>query len=135
MSKRIESQKIIITCLPEKVFNFLGDFHNFTSLLPEHVDNWQSAGDSCSFEIKGLTTVGLRITGTTPFSKISMKSEGKLPFNFTFDTFIEDTAPQQCQVQLIIESDMNPYIAMMAAKPLQNCVDMLLPKLKEEMEK
>jgi carbon monoxide dehydrogenase subunit G len=135
MSRRIESQKLIINCLPEKVFNTLGNFDNFTSLLPEQVANWQSTGDSCSFEVKGLATLGLRITSKTPFSKINMKGEGKIPFGFNLETYIQDAGNQQCQVQLIIDADMNPFIAMMAEKPLQNFVDALLTRLKEEMEK
>jgi len=135
MSRRIESQKIIINCLPEKIYNFLGNFDNFTALLPEQVANWQSTGDSCSFEVKGLATVGLRITGKSPFTNINMIGEGKLPFGFTLDTFIQEMSPLQCQVQLVINASMNPFIAMMAEKPLHNFIDMLLPKLKEEMEK
>jgi carbon monoxide dehydrogenase subunit G len=135
MSRRIESQKAIINCQPEKVYAFLSNFDNFTNLLPEQVTNWQSTGDSCSFEVKGLATLGFRITGKTPFTLINMVGEGKLPFGFTFDTYIREVVPQQCEVQLVIDADMNPFIAMMAEKPLQNFVDALLPRLKEEMEK
>lgn len=135
MSRRIESQKVMIHCPAEKVYTFLGNFDNFTSLMPEQVVNWQSTGDSCSFEVKGLATLGLRITGKTPFSHISMIGEGKLPFGFTFESNIQEAEPQLCQVQLVIVADMNPFIATMAERPLQNFVDMILPKLKEEMEK
>lgn len=135
MSRRIESQNVQIHCRPEKVYSFLSNFDNFGSLLPEQVADWQSTGDSCSFEVKGLAKLGLRIIEKTPFSRISMKGEGKLPFGFTFNTIIQDSAPEQCQVQLVINADMNPFIAMMAEKPLQNFVDLLLPRLKEEMEK
>jgi carbon monoxide dehydrogenase subunit G len=135
MSRRIESQQVIINCLPEKVYNFLGNFDNFASLLPEQVANWQSSGDSCSFEVKGLATLGLRITHKTPFSQISMVGEGKLPFGFTIETIIQQTDSMNCQVQMVIDADMNPFIAMMAEKPLQNFIDMLMPRLKQEMEK
>jgi carbon monoxide dehydrogenase subunit G len=135
MSRRIESQKVAIDCTPEKIFNFLGNFDNFEKLLPEQVANWQSTGDSCSFQVKGLATIGLRITTKTSFTKVSMIGEGKLPFGFTFDTHIQEAGTQRCQVQLVINADMNPFIAVMAEKPLQNFVDMLLPKLKEQMEK
>ncbi len=135
MSKHIESKKTTINCIAEKIYNFLGNFDNFNSLLPEEVGEWQSTGDSCSFMVKGLPKIGLRIVGRTPFSKLSMKSEGKLPFGFIFDTFIYENVSQQCQVHLIIDSDMNPFIATMAEKPLQNFVDVLLVKLKEEMER
>jgi hypothetical protein len=134
MSKRIESIKTPINCAAEKVYYFLGDFDNFTHLLPEQVDGWQSSGDSCTFEVKGLPKIGLRHSDKIAFEKISMKSEGKLPFTFTLDTHIQEHTPYQCQVQLIIDSDMNPFIAVMAEKPLQNFVDSLLIKLKDQME-
>jgi len=135
MSRRIESEKISINCAAEKVYNFLGNFDNFASLLPGQVANWQSTGDSCSFEVKGLAKLGLRITDKIPFTKISMKGEGKIPFGFSLNAFFIENSSEQCQVQLVIDADMNPFIAMMAEKPLQNFVDLLLPRLKEEMEK
>lgn len=135
MSKRIESEKVNILCSTEKVYNFISNFDHFSDLLPEQVENWQSSGDACSFEVKGLATIGLRITSKTPFSNVSMKGEGKLPFNFTFEVNISEIAPQESLVQIVIDSDMNQFIAMMAAKPLQNFVDILVSKLKMELEK
>ena len=135
MSRRIESQKTAIRCKPEKVFNFLGNFDHFEALLPEQVTNWISTGDSCSFDVKGLASLGFRITSKIPYSKICMAGEGKLPFNFTFDTNIEETAAGQCIVQAVINSDMSHFIAIMAEKPLQNFIDQIVVKLKEEMEK
>jgi hypothetical protein len=59
MSRQIESEKVTIKSHPERIFNFIGNFDNFKSLLPDKVENWQSTGDSCSFEVKGLATLGL----------------------------------------------------------------------------
>jgi len=135
MSRRIESEIVTINALPEKVYNFISNFDNFTNLVPEQVENWQSTGDSCSFEVKGLATLGLRITGKSPFSKVTMKGEGKLPFNFTIESLIQETFPGQCQVQLILDSDMSQFIAVMAANPLRNFIDVIVKKLKQVMEK
>jgi len=135
MSKRIESDKVSINCRSEKVYNFISNFDNFTKLLPEQVENWQSNGDSCSFDVKGLATVGLRIIGKEPFSKVSMQGEGKLPFNFTLDANILETVQQQCEVQLVINSDMSQFISLMAANPLKNFIDTLASRLKLEMER
>lgn len=135
MSKRIESNTEIINCKAEKIYNFLGNFDNFHSLLPEQVINWQSTGDSCSFEIKGLATLGLRITERVPFAKIKMLGEGKIPFGFTLEALMTEKADEQCEAQFVMDADMNPFIAMMAEKPLKNFVDMLVPRLKQEMEK
>ncbi len=135
MSKRIESQKLLIDCHSEKAFDFIGNFDNFSALIPGAVQNWQSNGDSCTFEIKGLPTLGLRITGKTPYSQISMIGEGKIPFGFTFDAYIEETSLRQCTSHLMIDADMNPFIASLAEKPLKNFVDMLINKLKTELER
>jgi carbon monoxide dehydrogenase subunit G len=135
MSRRIESKQVTIKCLPQKVYDFLTNFDNFGRLLPEQVENWQSSGDSCSFEVKGLAALGLRITSKVPYTEIIMIGEGKLPFGFTLETFIRQSDTEKSQVQMVIDADMNPFIAMMAEKPLQNFVDMILPRLKEEMEK
>jgi len=135
MSKRIESQKVAINCVSEKVYSFLSNFDNFYTLLPDQVANWQSTGDSCRFEVKGLATIGLRITHKTPFSHIGMIGEGKLPFGFTFDVAIAEIEREQCQVQVVINADMNPFMAVLAEKPLQGFMDALLPRLKQEMEK
>jgi carbon monoxide dehydrogenase subunit G len=135
MSKRIESDKLTINCAPEKVYDFIGDFDNFTALLPDKVENWQSTGDSCTFEVKGLATLGLRITGKIPFTQVNMKGEGKLPFNFTISTLIQETPPNHCLVQMVVDTDMNQFIAMMAQGPLQNFIDQLVSRLKIEMEK
>jgi carbon monoxide dehydrogenase subunit G len=135
MSRKIESDRVSIRCTPQKVYDFITDFDNFGHLLPEQVVNWQSSGDSCSFEIKGLATLGLRITEKKPYSLISMVGEGKIPFGFTFNVLIDGDGEQNCIVQIVIDADMNPFIAMMAEKPLQNFVNLILPKLKSEMEK
>jgi len=135
MSKRIESEKVTINSSPEKIFNFIGNFDNFSALLPEKVENWQSTGDSCSFEVKGLATLGLRITERIPFTKVSMTGEGRLPFNFTLAAIMHETSLQQSEVQLIIDSDMSQFIAMMAANPLKDFINAFVNKLKIEMEK
>jgi carbon monoxide dehydrogenase subunit G len=135
MSKRIESDIVRIVSKPEKIYNFISNFDNFSYLLPEKVENWQSTGDSCSFEVKGLATLGLLFTEKSPYSKVRMKGEGKLPFNFTLEANIDEKEYNDCEVQLIIDSDMSHFISLMAANPLKNFIDTLASRLKIEMEK
>jgi carbon monoxide dehydrogenase subunit G len=135
MSRIIKSEVTAIHCPAEKVYHFISNFNNFGHLMPEQVVNWKADDQSCSFEVKGIATLGLRITNKVPFSLISMKGEGKIPFGFTFDTHINQTDQNNCTVEIKITADMNPFIAMMAEKPLQNLVDMMMPRLKTEMEK
>ena len=135
MSKKIESEIKSIDRPSAVIYNFLNDFTNFSRLMPEQVVNWQATSDTCSFEIKGLATLGLRIIERLPDSKIVMQSEGKLPFDFQLNSYINRVTDDSANVQLVINSDMNPFVSMMAEKPLANFVNILVSKLKEEMEK
>ena len=43
------------------VFSFLSDFNNFQDLMPEQIVNWKSENDSCSFTIKGMSDINMKI--------------------------------------------------------------------------
>jgi carbon monoxide dehydrogenase subunit G len=134
MSKVINSDAVTINRPQADIFNFISDFNNFGHLMPEQVVNYQSQTDSCSFEIKGLATLGLRIIEKIPYSKVTMKGEGKLPFDFKFIYASDIVTDTSAEIVLTIDADMNAFMAMMAASPLQNFVNMLAAKLKEVME-
>ena len=135
MSKKIESEITMINRPAAAMYTFLNDFNNFSHLMPEQVINWQATSDTCTFEIKGLATLGMRIIERVPYSKLVMKGEGKIPFDFLLNSNITPVNDNSSRVQLVIVADMNPFISMMAEKPLANFVDMLVVKLKEVMEK
>jgi hypothetical protein len=134
MSKIIKSDAVTVNCSLAEIFGFISDFNNFGHLMPEQVVNYKAEADSCSFEIKSLATLGLRIVEKSPHSKVVMKGEGKLPFNFSFTCDLNELSQNSTEVVLTIDADMNPFMAMMAATPLQNFVNLLAGKLKEVME-
>ena len=128
--KEIESEKLIITCPQEKIFNFLSDFNNFGKLMPEQIINWQSTENTCSFTIKGMTDLSMQIKEKMPSHTILISSYGKVPFDFELKCSFEDLGNYQTKSQLIFIADLNPMLSMMASKPLQNFVNMLNAKLK-----
>lgn len=135
MNRKLESKKVAIHRISKEIFDFLCDFNNFSHLLPQEVVSWQTSGDACSFELKGLATIGLRITEKIPFNSITMKGEGKIPFAFSFDFQISELSDAQSEVQIVALADMNPFIAMMAEKPLINLMDEIVLRLKTELER
>ncbi len=128
--KHIESEKLIINCKQDKIFTFLSNFNNFGKLMPEQIINWQSTEDSCSFTIKGMTDLSMKIKEKHAFHNILITSFGKVPFDFELKCSFEDLGNFQTQSQLIFIADLNPMLSMMASKPLQNFVNMLNDKLK-----
>ena len=127
---RIESDKTTISKTAKEVYDFLSDFNNFQKLMPEQVVDWKSTSDECTFTIKGMATLGMKIIEKTPNSLIKVAKNGSAPFDFTLLCMIEDLQ-QQCVVQLAFDADLNPMMKMMASKPLTNFLNILVNKLKE----
>jgi hypothetical protein len=128
---KIESEKVEIGNAAENIFTYLSDFNNFEKLMPPQVTNWTSTADECSFTINGMATIGMKIIEKAPFSKISIISNGKVPFEFKLFVLITEKDRSNCVGQLTFESDMNPMIKMMAEKPLGNFFNMLAQKMKD----
>jgi hypothetical protein len=128
---KIESDKVEINNSAEAIFNYLSDFNNFEKLMPPQVTNWTSTSEECSFTINGMATIGMKIIEKNPFSKITISSNGKVPFEFKLFVSLEEKDQANCVGQLLFESDMNPMIKMMVEKPLGNFFNMLAYKMKD----
>ena len=128
---KIESDKVEINNSAENIFNYLSDFNNFEKLMPSQVTNWTSTSEECSFTINGMATIGMKIIEKTPFTKITITSNGKVPFEFKLFVLIVETDTSNCVGQLLFESEMNMMIKMMVEKPLGNFFNMLAQKMKD----
>lgn len=121
---RIESEKTSVNQPANVVFDFLSDFNNFQKLMPEQVTNWESNQEEGSFTIKGMASLGMKISEKQPSNLIKIIRHGKAPFDFDMLCEIADKGPQS-EVQLIFNADLNPMLKMMAVKPLTNFMNML----------
>lgn len=110
----------------DSLFDFMGDFNHFKHLLPEDkIDNFQCTADQCSFGIKGLMPLTIKIKERLPKSRITFETTGVAKFVFTLHIHLLEN--QQANVEL--EGDMNPFIKAMAEKPLKELVNTMSSKL------
>jgi hypothetical protein len=130
----ISSDKVLICRDNSIVFNFVSDFDNFGKLMPEQVTDWKSTPDTCSFTISGMASLSMRMTIRQQFDKIVMTSEGKTPFAFELICHFQSISNDNTEAQIVFDADLSPMIAMMATRPLQNFVNILVHKLKEYAE-
>ncbi len=130
----IKSDTVTIKNNAQNIYYFLGDFNNFEKLMPEQVINWHATPDSCSFTIKGMTDLGMKMKEKTEFSKIIWASDGKAPFEFTLESDLQDRDDNSTEVNLIFNADLSPMLKILAMRPLQNFLNMLTGKLKTLME-
>ncbi|MEO0310840.1 MAG: hypothetical protein RIQ89_497 [Bacteroidota bacterium] len=129
---RIESKTQPLPFGIEKVFAFLNDCNNLQLLMPPEVSNWQSTASQCSFTIKGMATLGMKIAETTPPSQVKILREGKGPFDFILYCNLSDSGDQKSVIQLIFDADLNPMLKMMAVKPLTNFLNILTENLSKQ---
>ncbi len=128
---KFESNSISLNTDCKTVFEFLGDFRNFESLLPSQVSNWKADESSCSFTIKDLSDLSMRIDAKYPHNNIHIVSEGKNPVDFQLDYFFRGKEDNKCQLSIVFDVKLNPFQKMVASNALQNFINMLADKLKE----
>ena len=131
---KITSHTETIQASGEKIFSLLTDFNRFGKMLPEQVKNWESSENHCRFMIHDSVTITLRIAEKINFSKLIYQMENDHNIPATITLLLDDKEEKQ---ELFIEIEMNiPMIlAGMVKKPLQDFVNMLVLKIKQEAEK
>lgn len=123
----IKSDTLNTASTPEKLFDFMGDFNQFKHLLPQDkIEDFACTAEQCSFNIRGISSMTIRIKEKVPVSRITYETSGLAKFVFTLHILL-DKDPNTCRVEL--EGDMNPFIKAMANKPLTELVDTMASKL------
>jgi len=118
----------------EIIFEFLTDFRNFEKLMPEQIVNWQANANTCSFEIKGMASIQLRMVEKKAPEFLKIEAEGKSPFPFSLITRLKKKSDILTESFFKIDADVNPVMSMMVKRPLENLVNIMNDKLKEYIE-
>jgi len=127
----IKSETAVISRSAEVVYNFLSEFNNFGKLMPQQVTNWKATADQCSFTIQGMADIRLYMSGKQPFSLISYSSVNDSPFKFSINNHIESLDGNSAKATIVLVADLSPMLKMMAARPLENFVNLLVHKLRD----
>lgn len=95
----------------------------------DKVQNFLYTADSCSFDIKGITPMKIKLLEKKPFEYILFSSEGLSKFDFKLHVHFIGNAkePGQCRVDL--HGDLNPFIFKMAEKSLGSLANTMSSKL------
>ena len=125
---RIESDSATINKSPKEIFQFLSNFNNFKQLMPEQVVDWVSTDNDCSFTIKGMASLGMEFAEKTDDTQIKIIRKGKAPFDFILYCNISPVENNNAasNLQLAFDADLNPFLKMMAEKPLRNFLNILV---------
>lgn len=124
----LESKIVSLPKSAEEAFSFTSNFNNFGKLMPEQVINYQSTESTCSFTIQGMASLSMQHEKLIPSSEIVIIPNGKVPFDFKLFVLFTEKGSES-NVQIKMDADLNPFLKMMAEKPLTNFLNLLAEKL------
>lgn len=128
----LESKVSTTQDILKNLYTFLSDFKNFAGILPEDkVADFQYSENECSFTIKGITRLTIKLEDKNPFEFILFRSQGLAKFDFWLKVDFIGNADLIGQCKVNLSGDMNPFILAMAEKPLNNLIDTMSLKLSQ----
>ncbi len=114
------------------LFLFISDFKNFNSILPsDRIDDFKFTEDECSFNIKGITSMKIKIIEKHSHDYILFASQGLANFNFNLKVFFIGEANQNGECKILLYGELNPFIKAMAEKSLIQLVNVMSLKLSQ----
>lgn len=127
-----ESRKGNLTCSAQECFNFTTDLRHFEGLIPNStINNWKAEKESCSFTVSMLGTVSVRLTDKEMYKRVVYKGDALKKNDFELVLNISGDGAQPAEVKVILNAELNPMMKMIAAKPIEQFLEMLI----NEMEK
>ena len=120
----IQSQYVDNSKSEQEFFAIVSDMRNIPALLPEQAINVKADEDNLAFTVQGMGSIALRVSQRITYSLVQLVPVGKVPFPFVLNIKIAGLG-NNCRVMFEIDAELNPLMAMMAKRPLQNLVDMM----------
>jgi carbon monoxide dehydrogenase subunit G len=125
-----ESRTGKLNCTAEEVFRFVTDIRNFERFLPaKTVLNWNSERESCSFSVPVVGTVKVRLISREEFSNVVFRGDALRENDFTLSLDISDRHESVTEVKVSLVADLNPMIKMMASRPVNQFLEMLIQEM------
>ncbi len=128
----IKSKTIAVSAPASRIYDFISDFNNMEKLMPEKVVDWKSTMTTCTFTIQGMATLNMKQGQNKSNEQVQMIADGKNPFQYDLNTLISSQGEDASEIYLQLNADLNPMLAMMAKKPLENFVNILAEELAKQ---
>lgn len=119
-----ESAVYTISAKSVEISRFLSVPSNLYEILPhDRIEGWQADEHGCSFKIKGLAPVGLKLESHDANSIVYRSTTSK-PFEFKLVIHVNETGDKS-QLQASFDADVNNFMSMMLKTPLTNFLNSL----------
>jgi hypothetical protein len=134
-SSYFESRTGTVNVRSKEVFNFVTDLRNFERFAPAGtINNWNAGKDNCSFSVSMVGTVTVRLAEKVEFTKVVYSGDALKKDDFILTLDILDYAEQPAGVKVSLHADLNPIMKMMAARPIEQFLEMLINEMERFRE-
>lgn len=128
----LESRAAKVSYSPEEVYNFISDISNFRRFIPSgSFSDIDFKHDSCSFNVNNIGTVTVQLKEKILHKKVVFAGNALLQNDFTITLFLEETSGKQSEIKVAFEAEMNPFLKMAAAEPLNNFLETLVNEIEK----
>ena len=125
-----ESRSGKLTCNAEEVFAFVTDIRNFERFIPKGtINNWIAEKEWCSFSVSVLGTVNVRLAEKMKYNKVVFNGDALKKNDFSLVLAISDNNKNPAEVKVTLKADLNPMMKMMAAKPIDQFLQILIKEM------
>ena len=130
-----ESRHGKLSCNAQEVFNFVTDIRNFEQFIPGGtINNWSAEKESCSFSVSMIGTVSVRLAEKEKYSKVVFQGDALKKNDFSLTLSISENLKEPADVKVTLSADLNPLMKMMAAKPINQFLEMLINEMENFRE-
>ena len=100
--------------------------------MPEQIINWQSTESTCSFDIKGMAHINLLIGELVPDKLIRIVSGSDNPIDLEIRANFDKESPEKTSAYIELTADLSPMLQLLASGPMQNLVNIMADKMRDE---
>lgn len=125
-----ESRPGKLTCTAEELFRFVTDIRNFERFIPAGtISSWNAEKESCSFSVSMVGTVTLRLAEKMEYTRVVYAGDALKKNDFSLTLNISDNVKNPAEVRVRLSADLNPMMKMMASKPIQQFLEMIINEM------
>lgn len=126
----LKSKELIIETSSDNLSKHLSVPANLRDFLPaDRVEKWVATDQGCSFQIKNLAHIELKLDIANA-EMVSYKSANDKPFSFKLNLAIAKVSETQCSLQISMLAEINAMMSMMLSGPLGNFIQALADSVK-----
>lgn len=125
MLEEKKGKTVVINKPAYAIYTIFSDLRNIAAALPEQYrDKVVIEQDTISGQIQGFT-IGIKVNGRTPFSRVDFEGCGQVPFPFLMSFFTEAADDNSTYFHIELRAELNAVMKMMFGKKMQELVDKL----------